>query len=444
MPNRAKHLFVFVVGLLLFAPASGQSPELKQFIQQAPKITADEAVARALEASSLTYHGSPFHALLVINQPSNPDSQFQGTVEIYWASATRYRVTVTSRPFSQTRIVNGDAIEETNIGDFYPSWLRNYFLAVFELLPRADEFRTDQKTPVMLGSNVSQSCVNRDDRPNGITDMMTWAQICFQGAEPRVKYTMDFTYFMEYGDYQSFGNKIIARTYTDYDKNNDKVLGKLTILEPLKPTDEALLEVKHPTPAADRIETHFVQMATNEQLLEKAPVIEWPSIHEGKTEGNMIIHVLTDRTGQVREAYGHNSDAGGVLDFGAQQALKYKFKPLLLNGAPVQMETPLVIHFTTRIENPLPVLTGNDIAEYAPGCGYNQVLPAGVLPSGTIFKIRVSVNEQGKETGEIFPQNVPWEAVQKAHLNLMSCRFKVYKVNGVPWYHHIDFEFRAP
>ena len=185
-------------------------------------------------------------------------------------------------------------------------------------------------------------------------------------------------------------------------------------------------------------------MATNVSLLEKALLIEWPPIHEGKTEGNMIAYVITDRTGQVREAYKHNSDTPGVEDFGVQQALKYKFKPLLVNGAPVQMETPLVMHFSTKIGEPLPVLTGDDIAKYTSGCNYNPILPVGLLPSGTTFKIRVSVNEQGKNTGEIFPQNIPWEVIQKTGLDTMHCRFKVYLVNGQPWYHHIDFVFNAP
>jgi hypothetical protein len=296
----------------------------------------------------------------------------------------------------------------------------------------------------MLGQNISQSCVNRDDRTNGITDQTTWAQICFQGQEPRIKYAMDFTYFMEFGDYKSFGKKLVARSYTTYTDGNEKVIGQLKELEPLNSNDDNLFQVSNPTPVTQQIQTVFVSMAANQSLLENVPTIDWPPVHEGKTEGNMIVHVITDRTGQVREAYKHNSDNAGTEAFGTQQALKYKFKPLMVNGVAVQMETPLVLHFSTKIGDPIPVLTGGDIKKYAPGCGYNPVLPKGLLPSGTTFKIRVSVNERGEDTGETFPQDIPWSVVQRAHIDPRSCHFKPYLINGQPWYHHIDFVFTAP
>jgi hypothetical protein len=249
---------------------------------------------------------------------------------------------------------------------------------------------------------------------------------------------------MELGNYQKFGKKQIARSYTNYADDNGKIIGKLTQLEALRPEDENLFVVEHPTPPEKRIGTSFVSITTNETLLEKAPQIEWPPIREGKTDGNMIIHVLTDRTGQVRESYKHNSDNPGLEDFGRDQALKYKFKPLLINGIAQQMETPLVLHFSTRAGDSLPVLTGKDIDKVASGCNYEPALPQGLLPSGTSFKIRISVNEQGENTGEVYPDEIPWNVVQAAKLDTMNCHFKPYIINGHPWYYHIDFVFTAP
>lgn len=443
MKNVSMFAASFLLSLLTIDFACGQSAELQRWVGSVPKIPVDEAINRTLASTSLTSGGSPFHAVLEVSQPRDTKSPYQGTIEIFWAGPAKYRLILKAKGFQQTRIVNGDAVEETNTGDFYPEWLRNYVRALMDPLPMA-HFFAGQKTPVNLGANITQSCVKRDDRTGGITDMMTWANICFQGAEPRIDYAMDFTYFMEFGEYKSFGKKLIARTYTTYTDGNDKVIGKLKKLESMESADEKLFTVANPTPPGGQIETRFVSMATNVSLLEKAPVIKWPPIHEGKTEGNMIVHVVTDRTGQVREANKHNSDTPAVEDFGVQQALKYKFKPLLVNDVPVQMETPLVLHFSTKIGDALPVITGDDIAMYASGCNYHPILPVGLLPSGTTFKIRVSVNEQGKNTGESFPQNVPWEVVQKAGLEPMHCTFKPYLVNGQPWYHHIDFVFTAP
>ncbi len=425
------------------ALAAAQSADLQHFIESQPKVSSGEALERALNTASLTHHGSPFHAILEVSQPSDSKSPYRATVEVYWASPSQYRVVAASKTFQQTRIVNGNQVEEDDTGDFYPAWLRNYVLALMDPLPRSEEFRKD-KSPVMLGANISQSCVSRDDRTNGITDMMTWAQVCFTGSEPRIKSASDFTYFMEFGDYQPFGSKLVAHTYTRYTDDNETVVGRLTTLEPLNSANTSLFTIEHPTPPDQRIETKFVSIATNESLIGQAPAIDWIPVHEGKTEGNMIVHVITDRTGQVREAYKHNSDNPGTEDFGVQQALRYKFKPLLVDGVPVQMETPLVLHFKTQIGDPIPVITGKDIDSVVSGCHYNPALPKGLLPSGTTFKIRVSVNEQGKDTGELFPNGVPENVVQKAWRELQSCKYKIYLVNGQPWYHHIDFAFTAP
>ena len=282
----ARASFALIVSVSL----SAQSPELRQFIQSVDKIPSDQAIDRALKSSSLTTEDSPFHAVLQISQPGDAGSPYAGTIEVYWAGPSRYRVNVASKTFSQTQLKE---------------------------------------------------------------------------------------------------------------------------LEPLNSIDDGLFQVSNPTPITQQIQTVFVSMATNQSLFESVPTIEWPPVHEGKTEGNMIVHVITDRTGQVREAYKHNSDNAGTEAFSTQQALKYKFKPLLVNGVAVQMETLLVLHFSTKIGDPIPVLTGDDIKKYAPGCDYKPILPKGLLPSGTTFKIRVSVNERGEDTGEIFPQDIPWSVVQR-------------------------------
>jgi hypothetical protein len=75
----------------------------------------------------------------------------------------------------------------------------------------------------------------------------------------------------------------------------------------------------------------------------------------------MIVDALTDVTGQVRETSKYNSDNPGLEEAGRQAAMGYKFKPLLIGGVPVQMEMPLVLHFTSKIADPLPVLKGTSL-----------------------------------------------------------------------------------
>jgi len=49
--------------------------------------------------------------------------------------------------------------------------------------------------------------------------------------------------------------------------------------------------------------------------------IHWPSVREGKLEGNMALHVVTDRTGHVREASPYESDNDALRAYGRELVL---------------------------------------------------------------------------------------------------------------------------
>ena len=61
--------------------------------------------------------GTPFYLKATITDKNDPKSEFNGTVDEYWLSPTKWRRVVKLRDFSQTRIVNGDQVYEENIGD---------------------------------------------------------------------------------------------------------------------------------------------------------------------------------------------------------------------------------------------------------------------------------------------------------------------------------------
>jgi hypothetical protein len=64
--------------------------------------------------------GTPFYLKTTIPVKDDLKSEFNGTVEEYWLSPTKWRRVVKLRDFSQTRIVNGDQVYEENIGDYFP------------------------------------------------------------------------------------------------------------------------------------------------------------------------------------------------------------------------------------------------------------------------------------------------------------------------------------
>jgi hypothetical protein len=337
---------------------------------QAPgeQISSEAAWDRALGSSSLTFEGQPFHAVMEIGKPGD---EYSGTVEVWWEKSSVYRTKIVSPKFSQDRVVNGEKVFERDMGDYYPRWLENFVLAMLDPVPMAENFR-GRGGLITIGAKLTD-CFRRDDRPGGITDQMTWGIVCLKGAEPRLQSVLTTNMDITFDDWSAFGEKQIARTVTTDVEGYDQITGHLTTLEPLTTPDASHFDVKEVTPPEQRIATRYVSTREEESMVETVPDIHWPSVREGKTDGYMIVYARTDRTGQVRETSKHNSDQPGLEDFAMTAALKYKFKPLVVNGIAEQMEMPLVLHFTSRLEDPLPILNVEAMKKQMHGCVTEKV-----------------------------------------------------------------------
>jgi hypothetical protein len=414
---RTCFLFFLFVGGSLCAQMQFSPPQL---------ISSDEALDRALKNNVLTSNEPPFHAVLEIATLKDDDPAFKGRVELFWKNKERYRLVLESPDFGQTLIVNDGHVMETNRGDFYPGWLSGFVTALMDPMPRLKDLRGRQDR-VAVGPKT-YSCVRRDDRPDGITDQMTWAQVCFSGDEPRLQFAMDFTYNMEFSDFRKFGKKQIAHAYVSGTGDHARLRGTLTILEEWKP-DENLLIVTNETAPADRILTTLVSTATEESMLESAPKdVTWPIIRDGKTEGYMIVQAVTDRTGQVRETSKHNSDNPGLGSFGREVALKYKFKPLMVDGSAEQMVMPLVLHFTTKLGgDPIPDLDDATTRKMITGCS----LPLEIkdaASAGQKIVITFSVQDDGAlMTLGSSDRKIP---VPTLYEQFRGCHFPQYEQNG--------------
>jgi hypothetical protein len=405
----------------------------------AQRISAADAIDRALKNNVLTSGGSPFHAVLEIAAAKGDDPAHKGRIELFWENEHRYRLLLYSPSFGQTLVANDAAVMEEDRGDFYPGWLRGFVTALMDPMPRANDLRGRDDT-VEAGPHVEFSCIRRDDRPGGITDQMTFAQICFNGEEPQLEFVLDFTYNMGFSDFTNFLDKKIARTYENGVGSQQQLRGRLTTLEAWKP-DESLLTVTKQTPPAGRISTKLVSTATEESMLEIAPKdVEWPAVREGKTDGYMIVNATTDRTGQVREATKHDSANMAVESYGCEVALKYKFKPLVIDGIAQQMEMPLVLHFTTKIANPIPELDDKTSRKMISGCSLPHEIndPAS---AGQQIVIQIQINEGGNiMTLGGSDRKIPGPILYQ---QFRDCHFAVYKQNGVPTAYHANLTVTA-
>jgi hypothetical protein len=139
----------------------------------------------------------------------------------------------------------------------------------------------------------------------------------------------------------------------------------------------------------------------------------------------------------------------GLVDPIRQQVETWQLKPLIKDGVQVQSEGVLTLPFNTAIASPLPVLSNEEARKLALRV-VEPTLPPNTLPSGTRYRIRISVNEEGIFTGGAegdtdIPGTVRLKGpgVLPVLLTLREWRFKPLIRDGKPQYFRADLVFVA-
>ena len=167
-----------------------------------------------IASNVLTTPGAPpFHAILEITSEASSSTEHHGRIEVFWADPTSYSLRLQTPEFSQTLIVSGDKVQEADRGDFYPGWLQNFVAALLDPIVRAKDLRGHLNTYSDFPT-AANYCVKRDDRRNGITDDLTFAQVCYdKSLGTNLSYTLDFTHYLAVESFSPFHEKSIAHIY---------------------------------------------------------------------------------------------------------------------------------------------------------------------------------------------------------------------------------------
>ncbi|MGA7243455.1 MAG: hypothetical protein WBX19_09745, partial [Terracidiphilus sp.] len=264
-------------------------------------------------------------------------------------------------------------------------------------------------------------------------------------ADGLLKFFGSPRYSMEFHDYKAFGKKQIARKFVDDPESGTMLVGEVLVLEDEWNAEGASGLFNLLPTNDDRFQSAPLNSQQMENLTDGNPPIAWPTVRSGNVHGHLAMYISADAQGQVREAWPLNSDNAGLEDPAREQVHTWKLKSAVdSTGRRVQIDGGLGFVFDTKIGDPLPVISGAQIDSQSTGCGYKPILPPGLLPSGTKFKITAGVNEEGKLTGESYPPGIAWDVIQKAGLHTIDCRFKPYVVHGKPTYYAVEFWFTAP
>lgn len=430
----------FVVLVMLAATVMAQNED-----EQGKVVSVGEAADHAIQQSKLTLPGgTPFHLKAHIASSGTPKPEYSADVEEDWVSPEKWRRTVETAGFSQTLIANGGQISEKTTGDYYPFWLRNMVTALLDPLPMVDQLKSMHgQVEIPQDSLKSNSCMNMQLKAGTPPAQNTISYaFCFGGKIGLLQAVLTPGYKAQFDDYLPFKKKMVARTIRAEFMPGTTLAAKVTELTELVSADEKLFTIEKATPVTEQMKTSQVTEDVARTLALNTPAIIWPPVREGKTSGVMSIYISNDRAGHVREVWpvaSGNPELNGAV---RERVMQWQYKPYT-NGGPSQMEALLTFAFTTRIENPIPMLSDAEVRNLATRV-VEPVVPPGKARKGTKFTLRVSVDEAGKLQAVLNPNTVAPALYSAGAAALKKWRFHPYLNKGKPDRFYAEVTFRVP
>lgn len=408
------------------------------------RVPMGDALNKALTKSSLTGPDArPFHVRVVVSEPENPQSPYQGTIEEWWVSPDKWRREVTSKDgMHQTIVVVDGKKSEKDEGDYFPLWLRAFVLAFTDPVPDTQAWSAsgavlEQITmPNGAKSEASARAKFKIGTGDGATD--AYSSVSFDGAG-HLSFVLSPRYSMEFHDFQKFGNKEVATKLVEHPEPGTELVGKVVALEEESKADRS--DLFAPLPSNDN---KFAAVIVNSGVLQGLsagnPPIVWPTVHSGNTRGHLAVYISADTQGNVREAWPLGSDNAGLEDPVRDQLRKWKMKPAVdRDGNHVQIDGGLGFAFETTIADPLPHLSDEEVRALASNT-VEPRWPKWSVHPGDVVTVEISVNEQGKLTGSSFPGGAT-AAQLTADGALAHWKFRPLIKDGKPQYFHGTVKF---
>ncbi len=315
-------------------------------------------VRESVKRSTLNQPGTrPFHLVASFASSRGTNPSRTGEVEIWWQSPDRYRKELRTPEFHQIEIVNGDRVWQKNDGTYRPEWLRELTVALIDPVPHLEDRLKDvagADLKHLAGSTYYQWSVPSTD---GQVTKGIGSSIAISDATGLLFYGGGPGWCGLYRDYKKFHDLHVARTVLC---GSPEVTAKITDLGDLK-LDDKMFDASAPGADPHPIKTILLDEVLCRKNLESAPPIAWPTIQDGPFEGTLTATVAIDREGIVREIGAIVTDNHAVSETASKAISAMRFKPVLVNGEPVQVVSRITMSFKAGrlagTENFLPAKT---------------------------------------------------------------------------------------
>jgi hypothetical protein len=247
-----------------------------------------------------------------------------------------------------------------------------------------------------------------------------------------------------FSDFKNFHGRRIARKLESRTAMGQHVplSLKVTKLEDLKSGDETLFAVATPTAPEKQLRVAGLR---NEELLADvigSREIVWPQPLDNGTKGKAGFFVSVDREGRVREAVPLFTPSERSNEPAVNQLKRWRFKPFVVDGVPVQAEGVVAFDVDTRKFGPAEALNNEEARKLVTGIFEPKIKP-GSYPAGTVYKLWVAIDTDGHmiEAGSGGGPLDLWDACYGA---ARQWQFHPIVKNGQALPYRAVIEFKAP
>jgi hypothetical protein len=331
------------IGLFLlafFLPGKGA-------MAQSATAPLEDVVKEAASRSTLAAPGgAAFHLKATISEQKTHDPQWDAEVEEWWQSPTVWRREFHSKTFTQTLVVNGAKVEEQDAGPVFPELLRNLTVELVDAVPRLDQLAALHQTVAKPDGSPGQiKAAWTVPGTDGTTTKAIACSIAISRTTGLMMYGGDIDWDVSLHDFADFHGKQIARRLTAQSQGGPTLTATVTVLEDLHP-DAKLFAVHKATPDKKRLRVVVVPELELRKLAQDTPAPHWPDMATGALSGAMVMRVVVDREGNVRSVDDFFSDNKALQQAAQEQIGKWRFRPYMDQGAPVQVISTLTFAFS--------------------------------------------------------------------------------------------------
>jgi hypothetical protein len=406
------------VGLLLIS--SGLSAQLGP--------VATPRIPSVVQGSLIASDSQPFHLEASITE--GREATPYATIEMDWISQETYREVIRSVLFNSVRISLNERFYEKDSAQYVPLILQTLTTAMLDPKPIVDAVQEGDRVLTKSNGAVDES---------GVSCIDAQRRICFRDPAGLKETVAASGHAVTFGNYEQFGHKRIARVITNAPRLGED-LYTLTVTE-LKAIDKGT-PIDVPADAGTgRIEFQDVSEAELRSHLVGAPSVIWPQPLDGAEKGPASFFVSVDMTGQVREVQQLYTVNERTNDSATNQLMRWRFRPFVVDGKPMQTSGILRFTLNTREFGPQTPLNDSKTRKLVTD-PTNPRIEGSAPPPGTTYSLWAAVDSDGHVI-EIMAGDGPHELFIPCMQAVQSWHFKPLTVNGsaVPFRGNLVFHF---